>query len=96
MALRKSYQVRRPLSALEEATNALSVSMGLSKPKKKPRRKFQKVYYYLVWFTNGNTVSGIRKEEDTDLKRLKKRRLEENENYKITPIMVGEDVKREE
>ena len=96
MALRKSYQVRRSLSALEEASNAISESMGLSKPKKKPRRKFQKVYYYLVWFTNGNTVSGIRKEEDTDLKRLKKRRLEENENYKITPIMVGEDVKREE
>ena len=61
MALRKSYQVRRPLSALEEASNTLSESMGLSKPKKKPVRKFEKVYYYLVWFTNGNMVSGIRR-----------------------------------
>lgn len=96
MALRKSYQVRRPLSALEEATNALSESMGLSKPKKKPVRKFEKVYYYLVWFTNGNTVSGIRKEEDTNLKRLKKRWRDENEKYTITPITAGESVRREE
>lgn len=96
MALRKSYQVRRPLSALEEASNALSESMGLSKPKKKPVRKFEKVYYYLVWFTNGNTVSGIRKEEDTNLKRLKKRWRDENEKYTITPITAGESVRREE
>jgi hypothetical protein len=96
MALRKSYQVKRPLSAIEEATNALSESMGLSKPKKKPVRKFEKVYYYLVWFTNGNTVSGIRKEEDTNLKRLKKRWRDENEKYTITPITAGESVRREE
>lgn len=96
MALRKSYQVRRPLSALEEASNALSESMGLSKPKKKPVRKFEKVYYYLVWFTNGNMVSGIRKEEDTNLKRLKKRWRDENEKYTITPITAGESVRREE
>jgi hypothetical protein len=96
MALRKSYQVKRPLSAIEEATNALSESMGLSKPKKKPVRKFEKVYYYLVWFTNGNTVSGIRKEEDTNLKRLKKRWRDENEKFTITPITVGESVRREE
>lgn len=96
MALRKSYQVRRPLSALEEASNALSESMGLSKPKKKPVCKFEKVYYYLVWFTNGNMVSGIRKEEDTNLKRLKKRWRDENEKYTITPITAGESVRREE
>lgn len=96
MALRKSYQVRHPLSALEEASNALSESMGLSKPKKKPVRKFEKVYYYLVWFTNGNMVSGIRKEEDTNLKRLKKRWRDENEKYTITPITAGESVRREE
>jgi hypothetical protein len=96
MALRKSYQVKRPLSAIEEATNALSESMGLSKPKKKPVRKFEKVYYYLVWFTNGNTVSGIRKEEDTNLKRLKKRWRDENEKFTITPITAGESVRREE
>lgn len=96
MALRKNYQVRRPLSALEEASNALSESMGLSKPKKKPMRKFEKVYYYLVWFTNGNMVSGIRKEEDTNLKRLKKRWRDENEKYTITPITAGESVRREE
>lgn len=91
-----SYQVKRPLSVLEEAANALSESMGLSKPKKKPKRKFEKVYYYLVWFTNGNTVSGIRKEEDTNLKHLKKRWRDENENYTITPITTGESVRREE
>ena len=96
MTARKNYQVKRPLSALEEATSALSESLGLFKPKKKPTRKFEKVYYYLVWFTNGNSVSGIRKEEDTDLKRLKKRWRDENENYTITPIMVGESVRREE
>lgn len=96
MALRKSYQVKHPLSAIEEATNALSESMGLSKPKKKPVRKFEKVYYYLVWFTNGNMVSGIRKEEDTNLKRLKKRWRDENEKYTITPITAGESVRREE
>jgi hypothetical protein len=96
MALRKSYQVKRPLSAIEEATNALSESMGLSKPKKKPVRKFEKVYYYLVWFTNGNMVSGIRKEEDTNLKRLKKRWRDENEKFTITPITAGESVRREE
>lgn len=96
MTARKSYQVKRPLSAFEEATSALSESLGLSKPKKKPTRKFEKVYYYLVWFTNGNSVSGIRKEEDTDLKRLKKRWRDENENFTITPIMVGESVRREE
>ena len=96
MALRKSYQVRRSLSALEEASNAISESMGLSKPKKKPVRKFEKVYYYLVWFTNGNMVSGIRKEEDTNLKRLKKRWRDENEKYTITPITAGESVRREE
>lgn len=94
MALRKSYQVKRPLSALKEATNILSESMGISKPKKKPTRKFEKVYYYLVWFTNGNMVSGIRKEEDTNLKRLKKRWLDENKNYAITPITAGESVRR--
>lgn len=92
-SLRKSYQVKSPLS---ESTNILSESMGLSKPKKKPKCKFEKVYYYLVWFTNGNMVSGIRKEECTDLKRLKKRWRDENENYTITPIMVGESVRREE
>ena len=96
MALRKSYQVRHPLRALEEASNALYESMGLSKPKKKPVRKFEKVYYYLVWFTNGNMVSGIRKEEDTNLKRLKKRWRDENEKYTITPITAGESVRREE
>ena len=96
MALRKSYQVKRPLGVLEEATNVLSESMGLSKPKKKPVRKFEKVYYYLVWFTNGNTVSGIRKEEDTNLKRLKKRWRDENEKFTITPITAGESVRREE
>lgn len=96
MALRKSYQVKRPLSVLEEAANALSESMGLSEPKKKPVRKFEKVYYYLVWFTNGNMVSGIRKEEDTNLKRLKKRWRDENEKFTITPITAGESVRREE
>jgi hypothetical protein len=59
-------------------------------------RKFEKVYYYLVWFTNGNTVSGIRKEEDTNLKRLKKRWRDENEKFTITPITAGESVRREE
>ena len=96
MALRKSYQVKRPLGVLEEAANALSESMGLSEPKKKPKRKFEKAYYYLVWFTNGNMVSGIRKEEDTNLKRLKKRWRDENEKFTITPITAGESVRREE
>lgn len=87
----KNHQIKRPLSAIEEATNALSEAMGLTKPKKKPAPKFKKVYYYLVWFTSGNDVTGIRKETDTNLARLKKRWNNENKSYSISPITEGLD-----
>jgi len=65
------------------------------KQKIKPKEEPQKVYFYLTWFTSGYNVTGIRKEEDTSLAKLKKCWKEECD-HDTTPIMEGVMFKRKD
>ena len=50
--------------------------------------KPHKVYYYMVFWTNGNMVSGYRIEKDTNLQKLGEKWLGEVRR-EVTPIMEG-------
>lgn len=82
----------------KKTLKAIADNFGEPAAKKKTgmKEKPQKVYFYLVWFTSGYNVTGIRKEEDSSLARLKKRWEKERYDADTTPIMEGVKFKRED